>query len=183
MKKIFLIIICLFTFSFSYSQEKVNWLKINEVDNIKNIDKRVFIDCYTLWCGWCKRMDKDTFSNDTIARIMNSYFYSVKFNAEEKEPIFFNGKKYINKNDGAKRQSPHDLAKQLLDNRMAYPSFSILNPDLSIATIIPGYYLPKDFEPILVFMGKGYDKEYSWEEFQKIYPTKIRPTIMKEIFK
>lgn len=188
MKKITLITLCLtLFFSVGYSQNSIEWLKITDVEKQIKEDgkhaKRVFIDCYTDWCGWCKRMDKDTFSDTTITKLMNHYFYSVKFDAESKEEIIFGGKTYKNLNPNASRGSVNGLANMLLNNRLSYPSFSVLNPDLTIATVIPGYYSAKDFEPMVVFLGGSYDKKYTWEEFQKIYDSKIKPEVMKEIGK
>jgi thioredoxin-related protein len=187
MKKITLLALILTLFvGVSNAQTKINWLKITDVEKQIKKDgknaKRVFIDCYTDWCGWCKRMDKDTFEDPTIAMIMNYYFYSVKFDAETKENITFGGKEYKNANPNGRR-SAHELAIMLLNQRLSYPSFSILNSDLSIATIIPGYYTAKDFEPMIVFMGGKYEEKYSFEEFQKQYETKIKKEVMAEITK
>lgn len=185
MKKISFLLLSLTMFiGEAYSQKTIDWLDISQVEAKIEEDgqdaKRVFIDCYTDWCGWCKRMDKDTFSDTTIAKLMNHYFYNVKFDAESKETISFGGIEYKNTSKG-RRGGAHDLAKYLLNNRLAYPSFSVLNPNLGIATIIPSYFPSKDFEPIVVFMGGRYDEQYSWEDFQKIYESKIRLGVMQEV--
>lgn len=188
MKKIVLLAVMMLTFiGVSNAQDQITWLKITDVENLIKKDgkdaKRVFIDCYTDWCGWCKRMDKDTFSDTTIAKLMNHYFYNVKYNAESSEEITFGGKKYVNQNPSGRRGAAHDLAKMLLGNRLSYPSFSVLNSDLTIATVIPGYYPPKDFEPMVVFIGGKYESKYNFEEFRKIYESQIKPDLMKEIDK
>ena len=167
------------------AQEKspINWIDIQEVDKtLKNNDskKRIFIDSYTDWCGWCKKMDKDTFADSLISKIMNHYFISVKFDAESKGDIIFGGKTYKNTNPNGRR-SAHQLAYHLLNNRLSYPSYTVLNSDLSIATIIPGYYPPSAFETMAVFLGGEYDKQYSWEDFQKIYEKEIKPELLKAL--
>ncbi len=187
MKKISLLVLCLTIFvSAGYSQKTIEWINIAEVESHIEKDgkdaKRVFVDCYTDWCGWCKRMDKDTFADPLIAELMNHYFYNVKFDAESKEAVMFGGKEYKNPNP-KKRGSAHELASYLLNNRLAYPSFSVLNPDLNIATIIPSYFPPQDFEPIVVFLGGKYDLQYTFEDFKKVYEKKIKPDVMKEIEK
>ena len=143
-------------------------------------NKNVFLIFHASWCGWCKKMDKDTFADSLISKIMNHYFISVKFDAESKGDIIFGGKTYKNTNPNGRR-SAHQLAYHLLNNRLSYPSYTVLNSDLSIATIIPGYYPPSAFEVMAVFLGGEYDKKYSWEDFQKIYEKEIKPELLKAL--
>src|SRR5574344_1741501 len=168
-------------FSQKEGKSNVNWINITQLDatlkqNPEN-QKRIFIDTYTDWCGWCKRMDRDTFEDTLISKIMNHYFICVKFNAETKDEISFGGKTYKNANP-ERRGATNELAKHFKVN--GYPNFLVLNKDLSIATTIPGYQNAKAFEVIVVFMGGGYDAKYSWEQFQKIYQQDIRPQVLKE---
>ncbi len=61
----------------SYGQE-VAWLSWNEAATLAETDKnpkKIFVDVYTDWCGWCKKMDKDTFQNGEVAAYMEKNFY------------------------------------------------------------------------------------------------------------
>lgn len=49
--------------------------------------KPIFLDAYTDWCGWCKVMDKETFSNTDVAKVMNEAFVCVKMDMETGEGI------------------------------------------------------------------------------------------------
>jgi len=50
--------LCLFTLSIS-AQEKINWMSWEEaVEKSKTEQRKIFVDIYTDWCTWCKRMDK-----------------------------------------------------------------------------------------------------------------------------
>ena len=87
----------------------INWLSIEEANNLyqKN-PKPMFIDVYTDWCGWCKKMDASTFQDASIARYLNSNFYPVKLNAETSDSLRFMGKTYYN--------TQKEKVKNLLDS-------------------------------------------------------------------
>ncbi|MFY8033451.1 MAG: thioredoxin family protein [Flexibacteraceae bacterium] len=51
----------------------------------KKQNKPVFIDAYTDWCGWCKKMDKSTFADAKVVEELNSKFIVVKMNMEQGE--------------------------------------------------------------------------------------------------
>ncbi|GIV27707.1 MAG: hypothetical protein KatS3mg027_1521 [Bacteroidia bacterium] len=70
----------------------VKWLSFKEAQELnKQAPKPFLVDIYTDWCGWCKVMMRTTYSNPNIAGYINTYFYPVKFNAETKDTIEFDG--------------------------------------------------------------------------------------------
>ena len=118
---------------------------------------------YTDWCGWCKVMDKNTFSNDVIATYLNGSFYPVKFNAEQKEDVLLNGHTYHFVNQGARGY--HELAAALLNNQMSYPAVVFLNEQIQIIHVQKGYVKPQPFDEILKFIGGEHYLTSSWEEW------------------
>ncbi|MBP5473191.1 MAG: DUF255 domain-containing protein, partial [Bacteroidales bacterium] len=127
MKKTILIsVFCVLVSFMAYSQENVKWYTIEEAEKLMNeAPKPLFIDTYTDWCGWCKRMDSETFSHEVIANILNNDFYAVKFDAETKDEVTFLGQKFVN--DGSAGKA-HQLAITLLQGNLAYPTVVILTP-------------------------------------------------------
>src|SRR6187455_2873333 len=70
----------------------VKWMTFEEALQKSKKEKRpVFIDVYTDWCGWCKVMDKNTFNDPQVSKLLNEKFYAVKFNAEQTEDVVFQG--------------------------------------------------------------------------------------------
>ncbi len=138
----------------SENDAKINWVSMEEAVALSEENpKKIFVDIYTDWCGWCKRMDANTFSHPDIASYINENFYAVKLNAEQSEPITFRGTEYVNENPDSKRSS-HNFAIALLQGKMSYPSVAFFDEELNLITAIPGYREPKDFEPILVFFSE-----------------------------
>ena len=50
--------------------------------------KIVLVDAYTDWCGWCKKMDRDTYTNPNIIKKINEHFIPIKFNPEIKDVTY-----------------------------------------------------------------------------------------------
>lgn len=153
---------------------EVKWYTIQEAEKLFNESPRpLFIDAYTDWCGWCKKMDQDTFTNSVIAEMLNTKFYPVKLNAEGKESITFLGQTFIN--DG-KAGRAHQLAVALLQGQLSYPTVVFLtqeNEKLGVSPV-PGYREPKDMEILLSFFADKAYKTKNFEEFQKSFVGKVK---------
>src|SRR3972149_4785135 len=62
----------------------------------KKENKIIFIDCYTSWCGPCKQMDKEVFTNDSVVDFYNKNFTNGKRDMEKGEGIELAKKYEIN---------------------------------------------------------------------------------------
>lgn len=135
------------------STEEIHWMTMEEaLEAIKTEPKLIFIDFYTDWCGWCKRMDATTFKDALIVKEMNENYYAVKFDAEQKEDFTIQDRTYKFVESG--RRGYHELAAELMDGKLSYPTYVFLNPDLAVLTRVPGYKSQQDFHPIIVFVDQ-----------------------------
>jgi len=111
---------------------KIKWVDFNTgFAQAQKEGKIAVIDCYTEWCGWCKVMDKKTFSNDTIIRRMNDKYVAIKFNPELPGKYFVGGQDSV-------------TGKQLLlalsnNNPTGYPTFFFFVPQNKKMFQVPGY--------------------------------------------
>jgi thioredoxin-related protein len=153
-------------FSSPDPEPKVKWLTFEEAAALAEKNpKKIFIDVYTDWCGWCKVMDKNTFANEKIANYLNENFYPVKLDAEQKEDIVFRGHTFKFVPSG--NRGYHQLAAALLNNRMSYPSIVFLDEQFNMIQPIPGYQPPQEFEKLMTFIGDNHFKSTKWEEYKK----------------
>lgn len=117
------------------AQAQINWMKFEEAValNTKN-PKMILVDVYTDWCGWCKKMDKETFTDPKVVDYINQNFYAVKMNAEDTSRTFeFMGRTY----------NEAQMAAAMRVN--SYPNFVIIEPKLQNIAQLPGYRQPEQF--------------------------------------
>lgn len=127
---------------------KMPWVGLGDVEGLMQSNpKKIVVDVYTPWCGPCKMMDRNTFSNPEIISLMGDNFYPVKFNAEGPDPITYLGKEYTNPQfDPNKRgrNGRHQLAN--LFPVRGYPSLVVLNEKFEIINTITGYRTPEQLK-------------------------------------
>ena len=144
----------------------VKWLSIKEAQQKnKEVQKPFIIDIYTDWCGWCKHMMKTTYSNAGIANYINSNFYPVKFDAETKDTIEYNGKIY--KPTSKEPKTPHELAIKFLGTSLSYPSTMFVTNNFEYNLLSQGFIEDKKIEPLLIFMVENAWRNSVYDEFNK----------------
>ena len=149
--------------------KKIKWYTLEEaIEAAQKSPKPILIDMYTDWCGWCKKLDADTFSHDGIAQYINSNFYPVKFNAEQKEAVTYLGKEY--KPNG---ERTHPLALTLTGGRLSYPMLLYMKADGTVITAVPGYTTPQQLEPILHFIATRAYEAQEWEVYSKNFKSEF----------
>jgi len=147
---------------------EIKWYTFEEAVSLsKKEPRKLLVDIYTDWCGWCKKMDKDTYSKEEIAKYINKNFYAVKFDAEQKESIKFDGHEFKYVANG--RRGVHELAAALTNNKLSYPTTVFLDEENRIIQPIAGYLDAKAMDPIIKYIGGNNYKDTPWEEFQKNY--------------
>ncbi|WP_299531305.1 DUF255 domain-containing protein [Ulvibacterium sp.] len=149
----------------TYAQ-KVEWLTWEEATTLvmnEENPKKVFVDIYTDWCGWCKKMDKDTFQNPEVAAYMSENFYMVKLDGEGKDPIEYKGKTYNFVPSG--RKGYHEFAAALMQGRLSYPTTIFLDEEMNMLSPLPGYQKPKPFLNIAKYFGDDIYKEKDWQAY------------------
>ncbi|MCD0469332.1 thioredoxin family protein [Flavobacterium sp. JAS] len=149
MKKLALIIFFLGITSTGFCQLQSR--SFETIDSLQQIQKRktvVFI--HTDWCQFCQRMKNTTFKNQGIIESLNSNFYFIDFNAEEKQNISFNNQVFKYQPSG-NNVGVHELALQLgtMNNQIVYPVLCVLNEKNEIILQYNNYLNATDFKVLL----------------------------------
>ncbi len=149
----------------SKSKAQIQWMNWEEVQKALKKEKRpVLTDVYTSWCGWCKKMDRSTFTDERIIHYINDHFYAVKFDAEQKSPIMFKGNEYTYYGSG--RRGANRLAVELLRGRLSFPTILYLDGELNTILISPGYKTPPMLQKEMKFVQTGSYKTTSWQNYR-----------------
>ncbi len=116
----------------------IKWLTIEEAQQrIEKEPRKVIMDVYTDWCGWCKKMDKTTFADEKVAQYVNENFYAVKLKADSKDKVTFKGKEF----------SKGELAQAFRVS--GYPTIVFFDNSFSKFQPVSGYRSANDFLALL----------------------------------
>lgn len=146
--------------------QDIKWLSWDEAVQLSETDtnpKKMFIDVYTDWCGWCKKMDKETFQNPEVSKYMQENFYMVKMDAEGKDPIEYKGNTFKFVPSG--RRGYHELAAALLQGKMSYPTVVFLDEEMNMLSPVPGYQQVGPFLQIAKYFGDNIYKDKDWQSY------------------
>ena len=149
---IFLLTNCSNTPSEPESYEEIPWVSISDVEQlVQKRPKKILVDVYTPWCGPCKMMDRNTFTNAEVINAIGKNFYPVKFNAEGPDEVNFLGRTYANPkyqpSRGNGRNAKHQLTPYF--GARGYPCLVILDENMQVVDRILGYKTPDQLLPAL----------------------------------
>lgn len=153
--------------------QQINWMTMDEaLAAQKKNPKKIFVDLYTTWCGPCKLLDRNTFTNKDVIDYLNKHYYSVKFNAEGNEEVNFNGQTF--KNPGYQpnrngRNATHQFTRAL--KVTGYPSLAYFDEQGNFIQAVPGYRTPQQLEIFLKMIATDDYKKLTtteaWNDYQK----------------
>jgi thioredoxin-related protein len=147
--------------------ESIKWITFEEaVELNKTTPKKIAIDVFTEWCGWCKRMDAGAFQSAEVVKYMSANFYCVKLDAEQKADINWNGQKFNYVKPEGQSRGINTFAYSLLDGKMGYPTIVYLNEKFERIMISPGYKEVPDLMKELRFAAENAYEKQTWEEFK-----------------
>jgi len=113
--------------------ELMSWKKVLEKAKMEH--KFIFVDCYTTWCGPCKKMEMEVYPEKKVGDLYNEKFISVKMQMDTS--------KRDNELIKSSYTDAHNINKQYKIN--AYPTFLFFTPDGNILNKAMGALGADDF--------------------------------------
>ena len=176
-----MLLIFIFCSYYNLSAQEINWITLDQALKAQeNVPKKIIMDVYTVWCGPCKLMDKNTFTNPDLASYINQNYYAVKFNAEGNEKISFYGNIFQNINydesKKSRRNSTHQFTQFL--GVKGYPATIFLSEEGDLITPVIGYLNVHQMELYLKMIKQGDYQVFStpkdFENYKKYFKPKFR---------
>ncbi len=156
-----LFIISLMTWHPLFSQAKITsaqggWKSFDTgLENAKVSHKKILVDVYTDWCGWCKKMDEEVYNDPKVKEYLAKNFVIVKMNAEAEGTIHYKGNIY----------SPAQLASAF--GVSGYPATLFLKDDSEPITLLPGYMEAPMFLQVLSFVAENQYEKKQFDQYLK----------------
>ena len=127
--------------------EHTKWKKV--LKKAKKENKLIFVDCYTSWCGPCKKMAKDVFTQDKVADYFNNNFVNCKIDME--------------KGEGPELKSGWEIN--------AYPTFLVINFEGKIIHRVVGAY---DADEFIGYLKEAQSEDKNYAVLKKRYESGTR---------
>ena len=110
-------------------KSKIDWPTYPEgLTKIKTEKKHIFIDFTASWCGWCKRMEREAFSDPTVIEKINDHFIPGKVWGDSNDMLDIDGYKITQRN----------LSHAQFGVR-GFPTFWFISPEGVRIGPLPGY--------------------------------------------
>lgn len=146
-------------------KDGIKWISLEQAEKLnanKKTKKKIFVDVYTEWCGWCKRLDATTYKDPDVVKYVNDNFYAVKLDAETKDTVNFKGVKHAY--DPARRTNT--VASYFMPpSGGGYPTLTYLDDEFKVVRIAPGYVSKDDLLKQLHYVNDNYYLNMSYEKY------------------
>jgi thioredoxin-related protein len=140
------------------AQEKASFTykKLEQAQNLAKKDgKKVVLDMYASWCGFCKRMVSEVYVDKSVGVTMDAYYHFVRVDIESDEMIVYNGRSF----------SMKELAAGF--GVRSTPTYVFIDGEGKIIGAQPGFMPVPMFSLVLSFVGSDAYKTQKFDDFSK----------------
>lgn len=149
----FILFACCFAFT---ARAQVEWISLDELsDRMEGNPKPVFVFIHAPWCGYCRMMEKNVFTDGEVGRGINQDYYSISIDAENSDTLMYRGVLYppdVQPNG----KMINRLAKQIgeVDGKLTFPTCVFLDTNLVVRAQYNSYLKKSELTSILKTLTK-----------------------------
>lgn len=142
-------------FAQTTEQKGINWFNFEEASELAmENDKPILLFLEAEWCGVCKRMHREIFTDKAIKEQLTNHFNPVRIDIESQKTFMYKGEEISHK----------AFSKQL--NLQATPTTFFLQPDHSVIGNKPGYMNVSELLVLLKYIHSDAWKQTTFEQYE-----------------
>jgi uncharacterized protein YyaL (SSP411 family) len=156
---------------------EVKWHKFDDAIVAAQADgKHIMVDVYTDWCGWCKKLDKETYADLAVREVLAESYVSVKVKGDSGKRLKVEGRAL---SDGKQTRlqfvrtdepitTERELTKsiwQATGNRGGFPTIAFLTPDGRLLTGFGGFVDAAKFHNMINFIKDDLYEVMSYQDY------------------
>lgn len=133
----------------------VEWLEFDEaLDVAAATGKKILIDVYAPWCGFCRRMHAETYAQEDVSAYLAENFVATRVNGDDSDTVYeFRG---------------HSFTGQELGYHLGargFPTTVFLFSDGNYLTPLPGFVDSENILFVLSFLATDAFENESFEDY------------------
>ncbi|MBN1754971.1 thioredoxin fold domain-containing protein [bacterium] len=134
----------------------MNWVRFDYAyDQIYSLKKPLFVYFYSTSCGWCRKMEKDTFSDTLLSAELQQKFIVSSVNLGSFQELTW------------QEQSITERDVASMFRIVGVPCVAFLDTMGQFIIKVPGYIPPNDFRILLKYVAGGWYQHLNFNEFLK----------------
>ena len=143
--------------------ETIHWITLEEAqEKMKKDPKKVYIDVYTNWCIWCRKLESTTFVNPQVIDYINTNYYAIRLDAETEDTLFFKGKGYAR----ISGSNTNALVAEWMRSEFTYPTSIFFDEYFKNPQPVPGYLNIPNMEMILKYIATNQHRSIPFDKYK-----------------
>lgn len=142
----------------SVPTENIIWLSYDQALTKSRVeDIPTILYFYSEDCGWCRKMERETFTHQEVQKLLKSDFALAKINGNSNQTVLVDGK----------RITERQLSSVIYQIN-GFPTIWFLDNTNQRIANLPGFVTYDVFLDILIYIRDGFYKKYTFLEYQEL---------------
>lgn len=130
------------------------WLSMADaIQQARDDQKLILVHTYAVWCGWCVRMDQETYADDAVQAYLAEHYTATRVDLESDSTVAFFDRTF----------SMHELGNAF--GVSGTPTSVFVDPSGELITKLPGFADAATFALALRYVREGAFETSSFREY------------------